>query len=374
LRILLAPDKFKSTLDAASAGTAMAAGVCDVLPDAEVRVHPLADGGEGTLDCLAASATGTFVSLDAEDAFGSAVTARVFDTGPTAMLAMHETARLPPRPTPAGALRASSRGTGLAIAAARERLPDHDVVVFVGGSASTDGGAGAAQSWGWRLADAGGRELAPGGGALRSLMRVTAPAEHHPGRVTGACDVDAPLLGPAGAAAGFAPQKGAGPREVRLLEEGLANLAARIDADLGLDVAGLAGAGAGGGFGAGLVAFFGATLTGGFDLVAQATSLDDDLAWADVVLTGEGRVDEGTLRGKVVARVAERCSAMGRTCGVVAGEIRLAAEHLPPHETLGVAAVAEVVSVCGRRDAFAEPGPCVRATAGELVRTLTSRG
>ena len=374
MRILLAPDKFKGTLDAPSAGAAMAAGVRDRLPAAEVRVHPLADGGEGTLDCIAASSPGAFFDVAAEDAFGEPVSSRAFDSPSGVMIAMHETARLPERPAPSGALRASSRGTGRALLGAAERRPGAEVVVFVGGSASTDGGAGAAQAAGWRLLDAAGRDLRAGGGALRALHRIEAPARAMAVSVVAACDVGAPLLGPAGAAAVFAPQKGAGPAEAAVLEEGLAVLAERIRSDIGTDVASLPGAGAGGGMGAGLVAFFGARLVAGFDLVAEVTSLDEDIAWADVVVTGEGRVDEGTLHGKVVSRVAERCARAAVPCAVVAGEVRLRAEDLPAHEALGVAAVEEVVSACGRARAFADPAGSVRATTAALAGRLFAGG
>ena len=367
LRILLAPDKFKGTLDAPSVAEAMAAGARVAAPGAEVRLRPLADGGEGTLDCIAAASQGTFTGVPAEDAFGAVVVARALDDGTSVLLAMHETARLPARPTAPGALRASSRGTGLAVRRALDSFPGREVVVFVGGSVSTDGGAGAAQAAGWRLLDAAGRDLGPGGGALRGLRRIVPPADPGTASVVAACDVDAPLLGPNGTAVVFAPQKGAGPSEVRVLKEGLGVLAERIEADLAIDVSSVAGGGAGGGMGAGLLAFFGASLVSAFDLVATATSFAEDVAWADLVVTGEGRVDESTLGGKVVARVAKACAAAGKRCAVVAGEVRLRAEALPPHETLGVAAVEDLVAAYGRERAFSDPARCVRDATTGLV-------
>lgn len=374
LRILLAPDKFKGTLDAPAVAAAMAEGVRDRMPGAEVRLHPLADGGEGTLDCIATSARGTFVPVDAEDAFGAPVTARAFDDGNAVMIAMHETARLPARPSPSAALRASSFGTGRALAAVLESFPGREVVVFVGGSASTDGGAGAAQALGWRLLDAAGRELPRGGGSLRALSSIEPPPVAFAGPVVAACDVGAPLLGPTGAAAVFAPQKGAGAAEVRVLEEGLANLARRLRSDVGVDVVSLEGAGAGGGMGAGLAGFFGASLTRGFDLVAAATSLAEDVEWADVVVTGEGCVDDGTLGGKVVARVAEACAASGTPCAVVTGEVRLRAERHPGRDALGVASIVELVAACGRAAAFEDPRGCVRTVTWPAVTAALEGG
>ena len=374
LRILLAPDKFKGTLDAFSVASAMAAGVDDVVPGAEVRTHPLADGGEGTIDCVAASVPGEIFVVDAEDAFGTPVRCRALGHGDRVMIAMHETARLPARPHPSSALRATSRGTGIALVEVLRRFPEREAVVFVGGSASTDGGAGAAQAAGWRLLDAAGRDLPPGGGALRALHRIEPPETQARASILAACDVDAPLLGPSGAAAVFARQKGAGDAEVKVLEEGLEVLGERLRTDAGYDVARLPGAGAGGGMGAGLAAFFGARLVPAFDLVAAVTELAHDVGWADVVLTGEGRVDEGTLAGKVVARVAATAAEHRTRCGVVAGEVRLRAEQLPAHETLGVAAVRELVAECGRSRSFAAPADCVRIATAALLTDLLGVG
>ena len=374
LRILLAPDKFKGTLDSASAAEAMAGGARAAFPDAEVWTQPLADGGEGSLDCVAAAGRGTFSAADAEDAFGSRVTARVLSRGATAMIAMHETQRLAARPTPGASLRASSRGTGLALAAAARSFPGREIVVWVGGSASTDGGAGAAQANGWRLLDVRGRDLPPGGGSLRGLARIDPPAEPFPGLVTAACDVSHPLLGEHGAAAVFGPQKGAGPGEVGVLEEGLSTLAERIRADVGRDVGGLPHGGAGGGAGAGFVAFFDARLEDGFDRIARETSLKAKIETADVVVTGEGRVDEGTLGGKVVAKVARLCRETGTPCLVVAGEIALAASLLPAERALGAGAVTSLVDTCGRRDAFDSAATCVERVTGDLLTRRFGHG
>jgi glycerate kinase len=373
LRILLAPDKFKATLDAPSVAAAMARGIRHALPSAETRLHPLADGGEGSLDCIASSAGGRFSAIAAEDAFGAPVHARLLDSGERVMIAMHETARLPARPTPAGALRATSRGTGRALVEARRLFPGREIVVWVGGSASTDGGAGAAQAAGWRLLDARGRHLGPGGAALRGLRRIEPPDEPFAASVAGACDVDSPLLGANGAAAAFSPQKGAGADEVRILEDGLATLAERFRADLGIDVAGAPHGGAGGGMGAGLVAFFRAALGSGFDRVAAETRLYDAIDGSDLVVTGEGRVDAATLRGKVTGNVARICSSRGTPCVVVAGDVGLPVDR-SAQEMLGVAAVVSLVDVCGRRAAFADPEECVRTATARVVGRLRSEG
>jgi glycerate kinase len=372
LRILLAPDKFKGTLDAASVADAMASGARDAFPDVELRIQPLADGGEGSLECVAAARGGSFTHLAAQDAFGSRVEARALVDGAVAMIAAHETQRLAARPAPASSLRASSYGTGVAQVATARSFPQHEIVVWVGGTASTDGGAGAAQAAGWRLLDARGRDLARGGGALRALARVARPDDAFPSRVAGACDVVNPLLGGRGAARVFAPQKGAGPAEARILEDGLANLAECLRRDAGVDVASLPYGGAGGGLGAGLAAFFGAELGDGFERVARETRLTDAVRWADAVVTGEGRVDAGSLGGKVTANVARLCAHAGTRCVVVTGEIALPAALLPAEGVLGVDAVESVVDRCGRERSFGEPASCVRAvTAGVLRERLS---
>ena len=367
MRILLAPDKFKGTLDAASVAEAMALGVNDAFPAAEARLHPLADGGEGSLECVAATRSGSFTPVPAEDAFGGPVEARLFDDGSAAMIAVHDTQRLAARPTPAASLRASSRGLGVALVGARDAFPDREIVVWVGGTASTDGGAGAAQAAGWRLLDAGGRNLRPGGAELRKLARIVPPDEPFGARVSGACDVVNPLAGERGAARVFATQKGARLPEMDVLENGLQRLVSCIETDLGLDVTSLPYGGAGGGIGAGLVTFFGAELEDGFARIARDTRLPDAIEWADVVVTGEGRVDAGSLGGKVSTNVARLCKHAGKRCLVVTGEVALPAALLPAEDALGAAAVASIVDRCGRERSFREAAACVRAVTGGLL-------
>jgi glycerate kinase len=217
-------------------------------------------------------------------------------------------------------LEADSAGTGRMIREASASAGITRTVVAVGGSASTDGGTGAARACGWLFLDARGRELPPGGGALEGLARIERDVGLV-GDVLGACDVDSPLLGESGTARVFAPQKGATPEEVLKLERGLANLAERIDADLGLDVGELPHGGAGGGMGAGLRAFFNADLSYGFDVIAEAVDLEAVLPACDVVITGEGSFDGQSSRGKVASRVADVAARFEVPCLLIAGEI-----------------------------------------------------
>jgi glycerate kinase len=205
------------------------------------------------------------------------------------------------------------------------------VVLGIGGSATTDGGAGMLQALGARLLDDDGREVPPGGAGLARLARVDVAGLDR--RLAGvevvvATDVDNPLTGQAGAAAVFGPQKGAGPRDVAVLDAALARFAAVLARDLGTDVAGLPGAGAAGGTAAGAVAVLGARIVSGARMVCDLVRLDDALAGAALAITGEGALDGQTLRGKAPGEVARRARAAGVPCLALAGSVRLPAEEL----------------------------------------------
>ncbi|NLF16707.1 MAG: glycerate kinase, partial [Lentisphaerae bacterium] len=230
----------------------------------------------------------------------------------------------------------TTRGTGELLAAAL-RHGAARLLLTLGGSATHDGGTGAAAALGWRFLDAGGRDLPPGGAALCRLARIVPPPKGRPAvPVEALCDVDNPLTGPRGAAAVYAPQKGASPEMVRVLEEALQRLAERWRADLGLDLEAMPGAGAAGGFGAGAVAFLGARLTPGVEAVAAVNGLPVRLRQVDWVLTGEGRFDEQSLQGKVVSGVLRHAAAAGTRVAVVAGSVALPPERW---RAAGVAAV-----------------------------------
>ena len=305
----------------------MAAGILQAIPDAEVESRPLADGGEGTLEALLAARGGRARPVSATGPLGERVRARfgIISSG-ARVVEMASASGLWLVPGEKRPLEASSVGTGECV---RSALADAgsgtELVVAIGGSASTDGGTGAARALGWRFLDELGRDLPPGGGALRGLHAIVPPEQNllSDAAVTGAYDVDSPLLGDDGAARAFARQKGASATEVELLEEGMHVFAARVEADVGLRVDEIPGAGAGGGMGAGVVAFMGGRLRSGFDLVAEAVDLEQSLAAADVVVTGEGRLDHQSLRGKVTVGVARRARRTGTPALVIAGHVAL---------------------------------------------------
>lgn len=319
MQILLAPDKFKGTLTAGEAARAMRIGVLRAIPHAIVDECPIADGGQGTLSVLAYAGVGRIESVRVIPDGGSTSSQPVLilRDGSTVI----EAASTYPDPDDLRRpLDSSSILLGRLIEAATARPEVRSVSVGVGGTLSTDGGTGAASACGWRFLDRAGAQLRPGGGALVDLARIVPPSDGTRVKVASAlCDVDVPLTGRGGSARAFAPQKGASEEEVSILEEGLVTLEGRIRADLGIDTAGMAFAGAGGGLGAGLAVFFRADLRSGFDHVAEAVGLIERVRAADVVVTGEGRLDLQSLAGKAplgTARLARNC---GVPCLVVTG-------------------------------------------------------
>ncbi len=321
--VVVAPDSFKGTASAAVVASAMARGVRSVLgPSADVREIPMADGGEGTLDAVLTALGGAVRTAAVHDALGRPRTGRYGLAGPTAVVETAEGTGLPHvSDRPLRPLRADSRGAGELVRAALDDGAD-EILLGLGGSASTDGGTGLLAALGARFLDADGAPVPPGGGGLSRVASVDLTRLHPRARQVRwrvAVDVDNPLLGPRGAARVFAPQKGACPAEVELLERGLAHLTRVLDAD---DLARSSGCGAAGGLPLTLSALLGARTEPGSALVANAVGLPAALADADLVLTGEGCLDEQSLSGKVVAAV-RALTPPGRAVVVVAGRVEL---------------------------------------------------
>ncbi|HVK27355.1 MAG TPA: glycerate kinase [Nocardioides sp.] len=323
-RILVASDKFKGSLTAAEVAAAVGTGVRRALPDAAVEASPVADGGDGTL--AAAEAAGfELVPVTVAGPTGEPVRTTYARRGDLAVVELADAAglvRLPGDPDP---LRASSRGAGEALAAAVD-AGCRQVVLGIGGSASTDGGAGLLRGLGARLLTADGEEVADGGGSLDDVAHLDLDALR--GRLDGvtvtvACDVDNPLTGPRGAAAVYGPQKGATPDQVRRLDAALAHWADVLAATTGTDVRDHPGAGAAGGVGVAALAVLGAELRSGIELVLDLVGFRELLAGADLVVTGEGALDEQTLHGKAPAGVAAAAGRAGVPVVAVCGVNRL---------------------------------------------------
>jgi glycerate kinase len=342
MRVLVAPNAFKGTLTAAQAASAMAAGVRQAWPQALVTELPLSDGGDGFLKTVVSVRGGRISKRVVPGPLQERTRAPigwVSDAqGSTAVveLAAASGLALIPNPTPATAGAASTRGLGTLIRLALQSRP-HTVLVGIGGSSSTDGGTGMARALGFRFLREDGSEVQEGGLGLLDLDRIDATgAEPRLAevQVVAACDVTNPLLGPFGAAAVYGPQKGADPGLVQQLELGLARLALVAARDLG--TAGMElrrGSGAAGGTGFGLVAFLGARLAPGVEVVADAAGLDPLLEGSDLVFTGEGRFDRQSLEGKVPGEVARRARRLGVPCLVIAGSVE--AEALRQLHELG---------------------------------------
>ena len=314
IRIVVAPDSFKGSATAAriaeAIATGIAAGLAGIRPEPAIRTLPLADGGEGSLDAILGTGIAAEHRIETTDAAGRPVTARyaISLDGRTGIVEAAEANGLPlVSDLPLQPLTASTFGVGTVLRAVLDAGVE-EVVLFLGGSASTDGGAGMLQALGAALTDADGRALPPGGAALRHLNALDTAGVHPRARSVRwriACDVTHPLVGPRGTAAVFAPQKGANAHEVRALEAGLERLAAVLADRSGIDIRGLPGAGAAGGTAAPLVALFGGELEPGWRVVAASVGAEAVLADADLVITGEGRVDAQSLAGKVVSGVRE---------------------------------------------------------------------
>jgi glycerate 2-kinase len=372
VRVLAAPDKFKGTLSAPEAASAIAAGWLRARPDDRVERLPLADGGEGTLDALVDALGGERHAVEVRGPLGERVTAEFgLIRGPEGPVAVVEMARAsglqlvpPERRAP---LLASTSGTGELILAACGHRPG-SVVLCIGGSATTDGGAGMAQALGIRLLDPSGRDLPPGGAALADLDRIDPSGLHPDVRGVGfvvARDVDNPLTGPEGAAAVYGPQKGASPEDVETLDRALGRLADVMARDLGADVRDLPGVGAAGGLGAGVVAFLGGRLRPGIEVVLEAVGFPDRLGEVDLVLTGEGRVDAQSLRGKTAAGVMGAAREAGVPVVVFCGRADV---DLPG------ATVASMADAFGLDRAMREAGPALEELAAKVAASFAGRG
>lgn len=358
MRFLLAPDAFKGCLSAGDVCAALAAGIRRVLPEAAIRAIPLADGGEGTTEALVAATGGwleTVAVTGPLPAERPRVAAQLGWLGAdTAVLELASASGLPlVSPEGRNPLHTTSFGMGELIAAALNAGARH-LILGLGGSATNDLGAGMAQALGVRFLGADGRPIdAPLSGGRLAEVAALDLSDLHPGlaacRLEVACDVDNPLLGATGATAVYGPQKGATPAIAAELEAGLAHLIDLLEAATGRRVRQRPGAGAAGGVGAMLLALTNAEPQPGIELVLAASGFTAALAEADLVLTGEGRIDAQTAHGKTISGVARAAAAAGVPVVVIAGEIGTGASAL---HRIGVSSLFSLV-----------PGPMDLATA-----------
>jgi len=326
MKIVIAPDSFKESLSALEVAEAVERGFRMVFPEAEYVKVPMADGGEGTVQSLVDVTGGRIVEVEVTGPLGEPVLAffGLLGDGKTAVIEMAAASglHLVPRDR-RNPLVTTTRGTGELIRAALDAGANH-LIIGLGGSATNDGGAGMVQALGGRLLDRDGRDIGPGGGALADLQAIDL-SELDPRlksvRIDVACDVDNPLTGAKGASAIFGPQKGATPDMVAILDRNLAHYADMIRRELGKQVGDIPGAGAAGGLGAGLLAFLPAELKRGVDIVIETVQLAERVKGADLVITGEGRIDGQTVFGKTPIGVAKTAKRFGVPVIGIAGSL-----------------------------------------------------
>ena len=360
MHVLIAPQEFRGSLSADEAAHAIAKGLRRVHPDWTLDRCPMSDGGPGLLDALRFAVKADTCAAIVRDPLGRQVLARylrVRESGDLVVEAAQANGIWHVKPGERNPLFSDTAGVGDLLRDAIEATGAKRVMIGVGGSATTDGGAGMAQALGARFTDMAGNPLPPGGAPLADLARIDwqRPAFLAGVTIDVATDVTNPLIGPNGTATIYGPQKGASPADVDVLEAALVRYAAVVRRQLGVDIAYLPGAGAAGGLAAGLVAFLGAKIGSGFDLVAAAVHLASRLAAADLVITGEGSFDAQSLQGKVSGRIIEMAHAEGKRVIVLAGRAEGTAA--------GVRTLAEL-----------ESDPAVTmANAGPLLTELAAR-
>lgn len=377
MKIVIAPDSFKGSLSSVEVVTFVEAAIRAVDKDAEIVRLPIADGGEGTVEAFRLSVGGEADTETVTGPLGQKVQASycVLPDG-TAVIEMAQASGLTLlREEELDPVRATTYGTGELIRHALDR-GCRQFIIGIGGSATNDGGAGMARALGARFLDRAGRELPPGGGALDRLDRIDCDGldrRLYESRFLVASDVSNVLCGPEGATAVYGPQKGVTPQLMDKLDGALANYARVIRDQLGIDVADRPAAGAAGGLGAGLMAFCRAQVRPGIDIVLDAARFEEALEGADLVITGEGRVDGQSARGKVPFGVATRVKRFGPIPVVaLAGCIGEGAERL---YDCGVDAIVPISDgSLTVKESMARAGELVKKTAEKLIRNFEAAG
>jgi glycerate 2-kinase len=377
MKIVIAPDSFKGNLTAKQVADALEIGIRRVIPDAEIVKIPMADGGEGTVQALVDATDGEIITAEVSDPLENRIKAEfgiLGDLQKTAVIEMASASGLPLVPRDKrNPMLTTTYGTGELIRIALDK-GCRKLIVGIGGSATVDGGAGMAQALGIRLLDKNGNEIAKGGGGLEHLDRIDI-ASLDP-RITEtttivACDVDNPLVGPRGAPEVFGPQKGATPEMVQILDKFLDRYADIIKRDLGIDIKNIPGAGAAGGLGAGLMAFLGAQLKSGIDIVIDASGLEKHLKDTDIVITGEGKIDRQTIYGKTPIGVARTAKKYGIPVIAFAGNIGSDSHVVYDH---GIDALVSIISYPMTLDTAMERSKELLADSAERAIRLVNIG
>lgn len=326
MKIIVATDSFKGSLSAEKACGIIADTISKHLPDAQVVVKPMADGGEGTAKAMIAACNGRWIpqtvmgplpDIQVEAGFAW------FEDTKTALVEMACASGIELlKKEQLNPLKTTTYGTGQLIKAALEKQPK-EILLAIGGSATVDMGVGASMASGWKFLDDKNESIGLGGGEIEKISNIIAPANKINCKVKVLSDVGNPLYGPNGAAEVFGPQKGADPEMVKRLDSAIKQLSDLIKADLGIDVSNLPGSGAAGGLGAGSVAFMNAEIVSGIDTIMEVSDIRRDLKDADWIITGEGKFDSQSLNGKVIAGIVRTAQQTNTTVAVIAGDVRL---------------------------------------------------
>lgn len=373
MKIVIAPDSYKESLSALEVATAIEQGFREIWPDADYVKIPVADGGEGTVEAMVEATAGRIVRVKVTGPLGKPVDAFYGLSGDERSAFIEMAAASGLELVPSGLrdpLKTTSWGTGELIRHALDAGVEH-IIIGIGGSATNDGGAGMMQALGARLLDSQQNEIAPGGAALETLAQIEIgqlDTRLAACRIEVACDVTNPLTGNEGASAVFGPQKGATPEMIVRLDKALVHYAQLIARDLNVDVSGLAGGGAAGGMGAALYAFCGAELRRGIEIVTDALQLDACVVDADLVITGEGRIDSQTVHGKVPVGVASVAKRYNKPVIGIAGSLTADVGVVHQH---GIDAVFSVIyNICTLDDALKNAAENVRMTARNVAATI----
>ena len=373
MKIVIAPDSYKESLSATEVAQAIEKGFREIFPEAQFVSVPVADGGEGTVEAMIAATQGRSVMSTVTGPLGEAVEAQwgISGDGNTAFIEMAAASGLalvPPEQR--NPLITTSYGTGELILQALESGVKN-IIIGIGGSATNDGGAGMVQALGAKLRDAEGKAIGFGGGSLMSLNHIDisgldARLQHCAIRV--ACDVTNPLTGPQGASCIFGPQKGATEAMIAELDRNLAHYAEAIKASLRIDVKTVPGSGAAGGMGAALMAFLGAELRSGIEIVTQALNLEEHIHDCTLVVTGEGRLDSQSIHGKVPVGVASVAKKYHKPVIGIAGSLT---RDVGVVHQYGIDSVFSVLNRIGSlEEAFRDAAENIYQTSQNLAATI----
>lgn len=323
-KFVLIPDSFKGTMTSVEICRIMDEEIRKIYPDADIVSIPVADGGEGSVDAFLSACGGKKIELTVKGPYLEEMTGfyGVLDNG-TAVIEMAACAGLPLVENNKNPLKTSTYGVGQLILHAAES-GCKKIIVGLGGSCTNDAGTGAAAACGVRFYNEEGKEFIPTGGTLSEIRKIDVSGfapELKDVEIITMCDIDNPLYGPFGAAHAFGPQKGADEKMVLILDEGLRDISELIKTQLGKDISVIPGSGAAGGMGGGMVAFFDSKLQMGIETVLDTVNFNDVAKDADMIFTGEGKIDTQSIRGKVVIGVARRAKSLGVPVVAVVGDI-----------------------------------------------------